>query len=118
LAATSPGVLGELSTVLNNLGVYRAAGGQRVRALEVTQAAEALARQLAQLNPGYLGDLALTLNNLGVRLTEVRGPGEGLPPAEESVTILRALTQAYPERYHDDLHDALTNLANRLTELG
>src|SRR5207245_5683920 len=78
----------------------------------------ALTRQPAQINPGYLGDLALTLNNLGVRLTEVRGPREGLAPAEESVTILRALTRAYPERYHDDLYDALTNLANRLTELG
>jgi tetratricopeptide (TPR) repeat protein len=118
VAAISPGVLGELSTVLNNLGVYRAASGQHVRALEVTQAAEALARQLAEINLGYLGDLALTLNNLGVRLSEARGPREGLAPAEESVTILRALARAYPQRYHDDLRDALTNLANRLTELG
>ena len=116
LAQDNPGVRGELATALNNLGVYRAANGKNTEALRAARSAVALSRQLAQANQGFREDLAIALNNLGTRLAENAKPGDALTCAEEAVALMEELHHAFPQRYHRDLIDCLTNLTNRLIE--
>ena len=60
----------------------------------------------------------MSLNNLAIRLAEVGQRQAALQPAQEAVTIRRALAEANPDAYLPDLAMSLNNLAIRLAEVG
>ncbi|MEZ5382632.1 MAG: tetratricopeptide repeat protein [Microthrixaceae bacterium] len=102
---------------MNNLGARLSELGRRTEALEPTQEAVTLYRELAADNPAYLNDLAMSLNNLGIRLSELGRRTEALEPTQEAVTLRRELAADNPA-YLNDLAGSLNNLSIRLSELG
>jgi hypothetical protein len=58
------------------------------------------------------------LNNLAIQLAGVGQRQAALEPAQQAVTIRRALAEANPDAYLPDLAASLNNLANRLAEVG
>ncbi|MCS7324962.1 MAG: tetratricopeptide repeat protein, partial [Thermoflexales bacterium] len=82
------------------LGCALGAVGQREAALQATQEAVSLYRQLAQANPqAFLPDLAASLHNLGARLSEVGQREAALKAALESVSIRRQLARDNPRAF-------------------
>ena len=63
-------------------------------------------------------DLAPSLDNYAVRLGVVGRHQEALAPAEEALTVRRALAKDNPAAYHPNLAASLRNYAARLAEVG
>ncbi|MGL5827624.1 MAG: tetratricopeptide repeat protein [Nocardioides sp.] len=115
----SPDDLARWAGLLNNLGIRLSEAGRRAEALEPTQEAVTLRRELAAANPAaYAGDLASSLNNLGIRLSEAGRRAEALEPTQEAVTLYRELAAANPAAYAGDLARSLNNLGAMLSEAG
>ncbi|MDW8054277.1 MAG: ATP-binding protein [Anaerolineae bacterium] len=90
----------ERAEALWMLGCALGAVGQREAALQATQEAVSLYRQLAQANPqAFLPDLAASLHNLGARLSEVGQREAALKAALESVSIRRQLARDNPRAF-------------------
>ena len=89
---------------LSSLGVRLSQTGRRAQALQVTQEAVEIHRELAAAYPGrYQPGLAAALSNLAVRISELGRPAEALPPEQEAVDIYQELAAIYPDRYQSGL---------------
>jgi hypothetical protein len=98
----------ERARVLNRLGFALFELGRRAEALEATQEAVEILRQLAQQNPDALRpELARSLHNLGVRLSALGRRAEALQATQEAVEILRQLAQQNPNAFLPELARSL-----------
>ncbi|MEJ5241920.1 MAG: tetratricopeptide repeat protein, partial [Anaerolineales bacterium] len=119
LKALAPEEKLERARLWNSLGYVLSASGRREEALQATQEAAAIYRQLAQVNPqAFLPDLAMSLNNLGNRLSALGRREEALQAAQEATALYRQLAQVNPQAFLPDLAMSLNNLGNRLSALG
>jgi tetratricopeptide (TPR) repeat protein len=104
---------------LNNLGVRLSDLGRREEALQTTDEAVGIYRQLAAQRPdAFLPDLASSLNNLGNMLSDLGRREEALQATDEAVRIRRQLAAQRPDVFLPDLASSLGNLGNRLSALG
>jgi predicted DNA-binding ArsR family transcriptional regulator len=109
----------ERARVLNRLGFALFELGRRAEALEATQEAVEILRQLAQQNPDALRpELASSLHNLGVRLSALGRRAEALQATQEAVEILRQLAQQNPNAFLPELARSLNRQGFALSELG
>jgi tetratricopeptide (TPR) repeat protein len=109
----------ERARVLNRLGFALFELGRRAEALEATQEAVEILRQLAQQNPDALRpELARSLHNLGVRLSALGRRAEALQATQEAVEILRQLAQQNPNAFLPELARSLNRQGFALSELG
>ena len=109
----------ERARVLNNLGNRLGDLGRREEALQATDEAVGLHRQLASQCPdAFLPDLASSLNNLGNRLSALGRREEALQASDEAVRIRRRLAAQRPDAFLPDLATSLNNLGLRLSDLG
>jgi tetratricopeptide (TPR) repeat protein len=104
---------------LNNLGVMLSEMGRRAEALQATQEAVDLYRQLAAQHPdAFPPYLAASLANLGNRLSEMGRRAEALQATQEAVDLYRRLAAQHPDAFLPDLAASLANLGIRLSEMG
>ncbi|NOZ28469.1 MAG: tetratricopeptide repeat protein [Chloroflexi bacterium] len=102
----------------SNLGVALSALGRREAALQATEEAVKIRRDLARRNPdAFLPDLAMSLNNLGNRLSELGRREAALRATEEAVERYRDLACRNPDAFLPYLATSLNNLGDRLSEL-
>ena len=100
-------------------GMRLAAAGRPTEALQVTQEAVDIYRDLDAASPDlYRPDLARALDNLAVWLWELGHTADALPVTREAVGIYQKLAGISPDRYRPDLARALDNLGVWLSELG
>jgi len=91
--------------------------GRREEALQATQEAVEIRRELARANPqAFLPDLAMSLNNLGHALSSLGRREEALAAAQEAVDLYRELARANPQAFLPDLAMSLNNLARGLSD--
>ncbi len=102
---------------LNNQGICHSELGRREAALQPTEEAVGIYRELSQSNPAFLPDLAMALNNQGAHYSNLGRREEALQPTEEAVRIRRELSQSNPA-FLPDLASALNNLGIRYSNLG
>ncbi|MFI6232809.1 tetratricopeptide repeat protein, partial [Micromonospora sp. NPDC050784] len=91
--------------------------GYRQEAVEPTEEAVAVYRELVANNSAFLPDLAGALNNLGIRYSGVGRRSDAVAPSEEAVTAYRELAAASPA-FLPELAAALNNLGNHYSEVG
>ncbi len=109
----------EYARLASNLGVRLSGLGQREDALNATQEAVEIRRQLAQRRPdAFLPALATSLNNLGNGLSDLGRREDALNATQEAVEIYRQLAQNRPDAFLPDLATSLNNLGNMLSDLG
>ena len=89
--------------------------GRREEALEATQKAVEIWRQLA---PSHFPDLAMSLLHLGRDLSELGRREEALEATREAVKIYCQLAASDPSTYLPELAGSLNNLGNMFSELG
>ena len=96
-----------------------AEAGRRAEALDASQEAVTLYRELAALNrDAYLPDLAMSVNNLAIRPGGGRAAGRGPGRRPEAVTVRRELAAPNRDAYLPDLAMSINNLAVRLARWG
>lgn len=118
-ATTDPATdAADLAGSLATLGLRLSRYGRHVEALELTQEAADLYRQLVRTDPGRSeSSLSGTLSLLGMWLLKLGRSEEALAPAEEAVAIQRRLTEADPGTELPNLAAALGGLADVLWAL-
>ncbi|WP_457653113.1 tetratricopeptide repeat protein [Rhodocaloribacter sp.] len=109
----------DLAGTLNNLGARLSELGRREEALQATEEAADLYRNLARNNPDvFYPDLAATLNNLGVDYAALGRREDALQATEEAAKLYRDLARKNPDAFYPNLALALNNLGAMLSELG
>jgi nucleoside phosphorylase/tetratricopeptide (TPR) repeat protein len=109
----------ERARILNNLGNWQSALGQREAALASTQEAIDIRRKLAQARPeAFLPKLAMSLTNLGNSQSALGQREAALASTQEAVDLRRKLVQARPEAFLPNLATSLTNLGAHQSALG
>ena len=108
----------ERARLLNNLSVALFALGRREEALQATQQAVRIYRQLAAADPqGSLPDLAMSLNKLGINLSELGRREEALQATQQAVIIYRQLAGANSQAFLPSLAASLNNLGKSFSAL-
>ncbi|MFD6664644.1 hypothetical protein ACFWDK_20035, partial [Micromonospora chalcea] len=93
--------------------------GRRAEALEASQEAVDLYRELAASNrDAYLPDLAGSVNNYALGLVEVGRWAEALGVSQEAVDLRRELVVSKRDTYLPDLAASVNNHAPMLAEVG
>ncbi len=109
----------EKARLANNLGYRLSELGRREEALQATQEAVAVSRELAARRPdAFLPDLATSLNNLGSDLSALGRREEALQATQEAVAVYRELAARRPDAFLPDFARSLNNLGAMLSELG
>ncbi|WP_376792341.1 tetratricopeptide repeat protein [Thermoflexus sp.] len=94
-----PGEDAERARLLTTLGRAPFTSGQQKEAMETTQEAVNIYRELAQTSPQvFLPDLATSLNRLGNRLSDLGRREEALAALEEAVRTLAPSFTRSPTR--------------------
>ncbi|MCX6633607.1 MAG: SIR2 family protein, partial [Acidobacteria bacterium] len=107
-AETDEDARSERARILNNLGARLSDLGRREEALQATEEAVRLYRQIAAERPdAFLPDLASSLNNLGPVLSVLGRREEALQATEEAVSIRRQLAAERPDAFLPDLATSL-----------
>jgi len=105
---TDPDAQPVRARVLNNLGVRLSGLGRREEALQASEEAVGVFRQLAAERPGtFFPDLAGSLNNVGARLSDSGRREKALQATEEAVRIRRQLAARSPDAFLPDLATSL-----------
>ncbi|KKK06933.1 hypothetical protein LQ51_05430 [Micromonospora sp. HK10] len=96
---------------MNNHALRLAEAGRRAEALEASQEAVDLRRELADGNrDAYLPDLAGSVNNHAVRLAAVGRRAEALEASQEAVDLYRELAAGNRDAYLPHLATSLWNV--------
>jgi tetratricopeptide (TPR) repeat protein len=98
---------------LSNLSVRLFGLGDNTSALNASEAAVKLLKDLAANDPDRLPNLARALDNLGVDLAMAERHDEALATAQRAVEIRRRLTAVAPQAFTGELAGSLTNLSKR-----
>lgn len=118
-AETDQDARSQLAGILNNLGNRLSDLGRREGALQATEEAVRIHRQLAAERPdAFLPGLAISLTNLGNGLSDLGRREEALQANEEAVWLYRQLPEQHLEAFLPALATSLNNLGNRLSVLG
>jgi tetratricopeptide (TPR) repeat protein len=107
----------ERAWLLSTLGGRRGNAGQSEKALEASEQATRLYRELAGADSRYRGHLVSSLVQLAGDLTDLGRVSESFTQAREAIAIRRALAEA-DWRHRPALASALTGLSGDLAELG
>lgn len=98
---------------LSNLSVRLFRLGDNTGALNASEAAVKLLKDLAANDPNRLPDLARALGNLGADLAVAKQHGEALTTARRAAELCRLLAAVNPKVFAGELAGSLTNLSNR-----
>ena len=108
-----------LGAALSNAAVALRRIGQFDEALETSQQAEAIWRELARKQPDALNAFwAASLNNLGSHLWDVGRFDEALETSQEAEAIRRELARKQPDAFNADWAASLNNLSGYLGQVG
>jgi tetratricopeptide (TPR) repeat protein len=107
----------DLASILRNLGVLYADLGRHSEAVQLSEEAVQVLRNLADTLPSRSG-LAASLDNLAVRYLQLGRPEDAIPVAEEAVEIYRELDGTLTDSYRPELARAMDNLSITYWELG
>jgi len=109
----------ERARVLNDLGERLSALGRLEEALQATQEAVGIFRQLAEERPdAFLPYLAMSLHNLSIKLSKLGRREEALWAAQQGVEIRRQLAERSPDALLPALATSLNSLGLRLSDFG
>jgi tetratricopeptide (TPR) repeat protein len=103
--------------LLSTLGERRSNAGQWDRALEASEQATRLYRELAEADPRYRQHLVSSLVQLGGDLADLDRVSEAFTQTREAIAVRRELAEA-DSRHQPDLANALVSLSGDLAELG
>jgi tetratricopeptide (TPR) repeat protein len=108
-----------LAAALGNRSIIEFELGRLAAALEDTNRAAAILRELAAQDPTeHLPFLALSLNGLGNSFDRLGKHQDALAPTREAEGILRTLTKSNPEAHRPTWATTASNLGLRLANLG
>jgi len=117
--SNSGGSSNELAAALITLSNWQHNIGQRESALQSTQEAVKIRRQLAKDRPdSFLPDLAMSLSNLGSDQSALGQREAALLSTREAVKIRRQLAKDRPNASLPDLAESLNNLGGMQSALG